>query len=99
MNQFTFHSRRVYFIGFSGGGALIYQLAADPAISARIAAIATVAGVMGSKQTDPPTSSWQIIDPAASGGEPMSALLLQGGEDKKQPAMGGFEGGFCSIKL
>jgi polyhydroxybutyrate depolymerase len=98
-NHFTIDSRRVYFIGFSGGAALIYQLAADPAISARIAAIATVAGVMGSKQTDPPTSPWEIIDPAASGGAPMSALLLQGGEDKKLPAMGGFEGDFSSIKI
>jgi hypothetical protein len=48
---------------------------------------------------DPPTSPWEIIDPAASGGEAMPALLLQGGEDKKLPAMGGFEGDFSSIKL
>jgi polyhydroxybutyrate depolymerase len=92
-------SRRVYFIGFSGGAALIYKLAADPAISTRIAAIATVAGDMGSKRTDPPTSPWEITDPAASGGAPMSALLLQGGEDKRLPAAGGFEEDFTTIKI
>jgi poly(3-hydroxybutyrate) depolymerase len=73
-------------------------LAADPEISARIAAIATVAGDMVSKRTDPPTSPWDIVDPTATGGNPMSALLLQGGEDKKLPAMGGFEEDFSSIK-
>jgi len=97
-NNFTIDSRRIYFIGFSGGAKLCYRLAADPAISARIAAIATVAGDMGSKRIDPPTSPWEIIDPIASGGVPMSALLLQGGEDKKQPAMGGFGEDFDSIK-
>jgi poly(3-hydroxybutyrate) depolymerase len=98
-NHFTIDSRRVYFVGFSGGAKLCYQLAADPAISARIAAIATVAGDMGSKRTDPPTSPWEIIDPAASGGAPMSALLLQGGEDRRLPAMGGFEEDFSTIKI
>ena len=98
-NQFTIDSRRVYFIGFSGGAKLCYQLAADPTISTRIAAIATVAGDMGSKRTDPPTSPWEIIDPAASGGRPMSALLLQGGEDKRLPATGGFEEDFSTIKI
>lgn len=99
MSHFTIDSRRVYFVGFSGGAKLIYQLAADPAISARIAAIATVAGDMGSKRTEPPTSPWEIIDPSASGGAPMSALLLQGGEDKRLPAMGGFEEDFTTIKI
>jgi polyhydroxybutyrate depolymerase len=98
-NNFTIDSRRIYFIGFSGGAKLCYQLAADPAISARIAAIATVAGDMGHKRTDPPTSPWEIIDPAASGGAPMSALLLQGGEDKRLPAVGGFEEDFSTIKI
>jgi len=98
-NNFAIDSRRVYFIGFSGGGKLCYQLAADPNISARIAAIATVAGDMGHKRTDPPNSPWEIIDPAASGGVPMSALLLQGGEDKRLPAMGGFEEDFSTIKI
>src|SRR5215470_14150462 len=99
MNQFTIDPSRVYFIGFSGGAKLCYQLAANPAISARIAAIATVAGDMGSKRTDPPTSPWEIIDPTASGGVPMSALLLQGGEDTRQPAIGGFKDDFETIKM
>jgi poly(3-hydroxybutyrate) depolymerase len=99
MGRFTIDSSRVYFIGFSGGAELIYKLAAVPAISARIAAIATVAGDMGSKRTDPPTSPWVIIDPAASGALSMSALLLQGGEDVRQPAAGGFKDDFETIKM
>src|SRR5215510_10177321 len=97
--RFTINSRRVYFIGFSGGAKLCYRLAADPAISARIAAIATMAGDMGSKPTNPPTSPWEIIDPAASGGAPMSALLLEGGEDKRRPVIGGFEEDFDAINF
>jgi poly(3-hydroxybutyrate) depolymerase len=97
-DRFTIDESRIYFIGFSGGAKLSYRLAAHPEISARIAAIATVAGDMGRKRTDPPTSPWEIIDPVASGGVPMSALLLQGGEDKKLPAMGGFDEDFGSIK-
>jgi polyhydroxybutyrate depolymerase len=99
MDRFTIDSRRVYFIGFSGGAELIYKLVADPAKSARIAAVATVAGDMGSKRTDPPTSPWEIIDLAASGGVPMSALLLQGGVDVRQPANGGFKDDFETIKM
>ena len=98
MDRFTIDSRRVYFIGFSGGAKLSYQLAADPAISARIAAIATMAGEIGSKPTEPPTSPWEIIDPTASGGVPMSALLLQGGQDVRLPASGGFKEDYDSIK-
>ncbi|MCI0353009.1 MAG: hypothetical protein L0Z53_26610 [Acidobacteriales bacterium] len=98
LRSFTIDDRRIYFIGFSGGGKLSYQLAADPHISARIAAIATVAGDLGSKRTEPPTSPWEIIDPTASGGVPMSALLLQGGEDVRLPATGGFEDDFGTIK-
>jgi poly(3-hydroxybutyrate) depolymerase len=97
MDRFTIDSRRVYFIGFSGGAKLCYRLAADPAISARIAAIATVAGEMGGKLTEPPTSPWEIIDPAATGGVPMSALLLQGGNDERMPAAGGFDEEFDRI--
>jgi len=99
MGRFTIDSRRVYFIGFSGGAKLIYQLAADPAISARVAAIATVAGEMGGKQIEPPTSPWEIIDPAATGGVPMSALLLQGGDDTHMPAAGGFDNDFDRISI
>src|SRR6266508_1879205 len=80
--RFTINSRRVDCIGFSGGAKRCYRLAADPAISARIAAIATVGGDMGSKPSDPP----------------ISALLLQGGEDTGLPAMGGFPDDFSSIR-
>jgi poly(3-hydroxybutyrate) depolymerase len=96
--RFTINSRRIYFTGFSGGAKLCYRLVADPAISARIAAIATVAGDIGSKRTDPPTSPWEFIDPTVSGGAPMSALLLQGGADTGLPVMGGFPDDFTSIR-
>lgn len=95
--NYTIDTRRIYFIGFSGGAKLIYNLAADPAVSARIAAIATVAGELGGKNTVPPTSPWEVIDPVASGGVPMSALLLQGGEDKRMPEKGGFDEDFERI--
>src|SRR5262245_13202372 len=98
-DRFTINWRRIYFIGFSGGGKLCYRLAADPAISARIAAIATVAGDIGAKQTDPPTSPWEIIDPSVSTGAAMSALLLQGGADVRTPAAGGFKDDYTSIKM
>jgi poly(3-hydroxybutyrate) depolymerase len=98
-DRFTINWRRIYFIGFSGGGKLCYRLAARPDISARIAAIATVAGDIGTKQTDPPTSPWEIIDPSVSTGAAMSALLLQGGADVRTPAAGGFKDDYTSIKM
>ena len=94
---YTIDAQRIYFTGFSGGAKLIYELAADPKISARIAAVATVAGEMGGKLIEPATSPWEIIDPLASGGVPMSALLMQGGEDKRMPEKGGFDDDFERI--
>ncbi len=95
--SFTIDTARIYFVGFSGGAKLIYRLAADPQISARIAAVATVAGEIGGKSTDPTTSDWEVIDPSASGGVPMSALLLQGGNDIRLPEHGGFDDEFERI--
>ena len=94
---FTIDAGRIYFVGFSGGAKLIYGLAADPQISARIAAIATVAGGIGGKSTEPATSQWEVIDPSISGGVPMSALLLQGGNDVRFPEQGGFDDDFERI--
>ena len=79
-------------MGFSGGAQLIYELAADPLISARIAGIGTVAGTIGLKPVQPATAAWEIIDPSVTGGIPMPALLAQGQLDPKQPAAGGFGG-------
>lgn len=94
---FTIDAGRIYFVGFSGGAKLIYRLAADPQISARVAGIATVAGEIGGKSTEPATSSWEVIDPSASGGVPMSALLLQGASDVRLPEVGGFDDEFERI--
>jgi poly(3-hydroxybutyrate) depolymerase len=95
--NFTIDTGRIYFTGFSGGAKLIYELAADPAISARITAVATVSGELGGKFVEPANSPWEIIDPIASGGVPMSALLLQGGDDKRMPEKGGFDDDFERI--
>ena len=78
ISNFTIDTRRVYFIGFSGGAKTCYRLAVDRKISPRIAAIATMAGEFGQKAVAPADAPWEIIDPVASGGTPMSALLLQG---------------------
>ena len=99
MTRFTIDTHRIYFIGFSGGARLTYRLASDPQISARIAAIATMAGDIGSKLTEPPTSAWEVHDPSVSSGVPMSAMILQGGNDVKLPAAGGFSEDFDRIGL
>ena len=52
--RYSIDAARVYFAGFSGGAKLIYELAADPLISARIAGIGTVAGSIGLKPLEPP---------------------------------------------
>ncbi|MDQ3255279.1 MAG: hypothetical protein M3R15_15500 [Acidobacteriota bacterium] len=96
-DTFTVDTARIYFVGFSGGAKLIYGLTADPQISARIAAVATVAGEIGGKSTEPMTSQWEVIDPSISGGVPMSALLLQGGSDQRMPEQGGFDDDFEKI--
>lgn len=98
-NRYLIDRRRIYFVGFSGGAKLIYRLAADPQISPRIAGIATVAGDMGGKLTQPVTSPWEIIDPSVGGGLPMSAFLLQGGSDIRLPATGGFDEDFGRISI
>jgi poly(3-hydroxybutyrate) depolymerase len=90
VQQFTIDESRIYFIGFSGGAKLIYNLAERADSSARIAAIATAAGEWGVKQTERLTVAWEMIDPSLRGGIPMSALLLQGGRDDRLPAEGGF---------
>ena len=89
--RYSIDAARVYFAGFSGGAKLIYELAADPLISARIAGIGTVAGSIGLKPLQPATSAWQIIDPSVTGGVPMPAYLVQGQADTGQPAAGGFD--------
>lgn len=96
--QYTIDSSRIYAIGFSGGAQLAYQLAARPDISPRIAAIATAAGEWGARSTSVLTMPWDIIDPNATGGRPMSALLLQGGNDQKSRVEGGFEEGFETVR-
>lgn len=89
--RYSIDTQRVYFVGFSGGAKLIYELAADPAMSARIAGVGTVAGTIGSKPVLPATSAWAIIDPSVGGGTPMAAFLVQGQQDPKLPAAGGFD--------
>lgn len=89
--RYTIDSSRIYFIGFSGGAKLIYNLACDPQTSARIAAVATVAGAIGGRTVEPVSTPWTIIDPSMTGGIPMPAYLVQGGNDIRCPAAGGFD--------
>ncbi|HEY0607221.1 MAG TPA: PHB depolymerase family esterase [Herpetosiphonaceae bacterium] len=89
--RYTIDPSRIYFIGFSGGAKLIYNLACDPQISARIAAIATVAGAIGGKPVEPAAAPWTIIDPSITGGVAMSAYLVQGRNDRHFPIEGGFD--------
>jgi poly(3-hydroxybutyrate) depolymerase len=81
--------QRVYVIGFSAGANMTYRLASDRLTSQRIAAIATMAGVVGNKRAWPPMP-WTNDDPVLNGAQPTSALFLQGGEDTTHPALGGF---------
>lgn len=89
--RYSVDAGRIYFVGFSGGAHLIYRLAADPMVSARIAGIGTVAGEIGSKLTEPYTSTWEIDDPSVTGGLPMPAFLVQGVRDQRLPIAGGFD--------
>ena len=93
--------RRTYVVGFSAGGHLAYQLAADHVTAERIAAIATSASLAGKKKVEPPTSPWEVVDPNlatvsqirgrnARVPSPVSALLLQGGLDAKHTVGGGY---------
>jgi poly(3-hydroxybutyrate) depolymerase len=89
--RYTIDTSRIYFIGFSGGAKLIYNLAGDPLFSPRIAAIATVAGAIGGKPVEPAAAPWTIIDPSVTGGTPMPAYLVQGANDRHFPLTGGFD--------
>ena len=93
--------RRYYAVGFSAGGKVAYQLAADPVTAAKIAAIATSSSVAGKKPTSPPSSAWAIVDPtlatvsqvrgaAARVPSNVSAMLLQGALDPKHSVGGGY---------
>lgn len=89
--RYTIDTDRIYFIGFSGGAKLIYGLASDPVISARIAGIGTVAGEIGGKSLQPSNAAWEVIDPSVTGGHPMPAYLVQGAKDTHLPIEGGFD--------
>jgi poly(3-hydroxybutyrate) depolymerase len=88
--RYAIDAGRIYFIGFSGGAKLIYGLASDPSISARIAGIGTVAGQIGGKLLQP-AAAWEIIDPSVTGGLAMPAYLVQGAKDTHMPIEGGFD--------
>jgi polyhydroxybutyrate depolymerase len=85
---YTIDAPRMYLVGFSGGAKLSYEVAADALVSARLAAIATASGEIGS-QADP-SALMELIDPAVTGGVPLSALLVHGANDEKMPIEGGY---------
>jgi polyhydroxybutyrate depolymerase len=85
--RFSVDHRRVYAAGFSGGAKLCYRLAGDPQVSPRLAAIGTVAGAIDMQPA--PGAQPVVLDPALSGGRPLSAFLVQGGRDSRLPIGGG----------
>jgi poly(3-hydroxybutyrate) depolymerase len=88
---YSVDASRIYFIGFSGGAKLIYELASDPLLSSRIAGIGTVAGEIGGKPLVPATAPWEVRDPSVTGGRAVSAYLVQGAKDTHLPLAGGFD--------
>ena len=78
----------VYGVAFSGGSSMVYHLAADPSFSSRMTAYGVVSGDMGHAPT--PEGPWTIIDPRVTGGRPMPAMVVHGGQDRKQPINGGY---------
>jgi poly(3-hydroxybutyrate) depolymerase len=88
--RYSIDDSRIYFVGFSAGAILINRIACRPEISARIAGVGTVAGKIGSKQTEPVDSPWNIHDPSVSGCHAMPAFLVHGALDEKLPIEGGF---------
>ena len=97
MTQLAIDRRCVYVTGFSNGATFTYRLAADRATSARIAAIATVAGTIGVKATSLVTLPWTFADPALNQAWPVPALMLQGGLDPTHTTDGGFNADHDSI--
>lgn len=96
--NYTIDQGRIYFVGFSGGAKLIYELAGRPDISPRIAGVATVAGEIGGKSIVRLDVPWEMIDPSISGGIPMPMMLLQGGNDVNLPVAGGLNDDEDAIK-
>jgi len=90
-DRYAIDAARIYFVGFSGGAQLIYELAGDPQLSARIAGVGTLAGKIGGKQLQPADAAWEIIDPSIGHGSAMPAFLVQGAQDTHLPIDGGFD--------
>ncbi len=92
-SQFSLDPTRRYVVGFSAGANLAYQLAADSVTGPKIAAIGTAAGVVGKKHLQVAEPYWDIVDlnpTALLPYTPPSAILLQGGLDRKHPVAGGY---------
>jgi len=86
-SHYNIDTRRIYVTGFSGGAHLTYRVAADAAMSCRVAAIATAAGEIASRAQE--SYPWDSVDPSVTG-VPMSAIMVQGQLDPTHPIDGGF---------
>ncbi|MBE0598301.1 MAG: prolyl oligopeptidase family serine peptidase, partial [Desulfuromonadales bacterium] len=80
-DRLTIDRQRVYLVGMSNGGMLAYRFAAER--SERLAAVAVVAGAMGSASGAQP--SWQLPQP----GGPLPLLIVHGMADEAIPWAGG----------
>jgi poly(3-hydroxybutyrate) depolymerase len=80
---------RIHLAGFSGGASLIYDIVATPGFPHAINSIATVAGALGLYHADRAATGFAVTQ--LQQGTPVSALLVQGGQDARLPAAGGLD--------
>ena len=80
---------RIHLVGFSGGASLIYDIVATPGFPHAINSVATVAGALGLYHADRAADGFVVTQ--LQEGTPVSALLVQGGQDTRLPAAGGLD--------
>jgi poly(3-hydroxybutyrate) depolymerase len=80
---------RIHLVGFSGGAALIYDIVATPGFPHAIHSVATVAGAFGLYHAERDANGFVVTQ--LQEGTPVSALLVQGGQDTRLPAAGGLD--------
>jgi len=85
----TVLDERIHLVGFSGGASLIYDIVATPGFPHAINSVATVAGALGLYHDDRATDGFVVTQ--LQEGRPVSAVLVQGGQDARLPAVGGLE--------
>ena len=80
---------RIHLVGFSGGAKLIYDIVATPGFPHAIDSVATVAGAFGLYHAGRDADGFVVTQ--LQEGTPVSALLVQGGQDPRLPSAGGLD--------